>query len=294
MINWASSLARFLCYRREHLSGTQPIRSQLNVVGRAWDQKGAFLMHLDVLLDGFRFLTFSFFFATVFLLYGLPLHLIRELYLATSSFVQKIRDLIAYHRAVQLLDARFPSLSAEQIATLPETTCIVCREEMTSTAEAVKMLTCRHAFHSRCLRSWFERQQACPTCRAPFSLENRPRRRSNQGANPEDIIVDDPFEYPGNMQPSSSTAVAAAANSSETESLRASMRQLQTRIDELQEQLSMNSSAVISRAPSISPPDSTPPLSLDADDERDDGGGDPRAAIRRRYASQSSNSELFQ
>lgn len=44
-----------------------------------------------------------------------------------------------------------------------DATCIICREEMT----AAKKLACGHLFHIHCLRSWLERQQTCPTCRAP-------------------------------------------------------------------------------------------------------------------------------
>lgn len=36
------------------------------------------------------------------------------------------------------------------------------REEMVS---ASKKLPCNHIFHTACLRSWFQRQQTCPTCR---------------------------------------------------------------------------------------------------------------------------------
>ena len=34
---------------------------------------------------------------------------------------------------------------------------------------AAKKLPCGHFFHVHCLRSWLERQQTCPTCRAPVS-----------------------------------------------------------------------------------------------------------------------------
>ncbi len=40
--------------------------------------------------------------------------------------------------------------------------CIICREDMTT---ACKKLPCGHIFHTHCLRSWFQRQQTCPTCR---------------------------------------------------------------------------------------------------------------------------------
>ena len=40
--------------------------------------------------------------------------------------------------------------------------CIICREEMVTRC---KKLPCNHIFHMACLRSWFQRQQTCPTCR---------------------------------------------------------------------------------------------------------------------------------
>lgn len=36
---------------------------------------------------------------------------------------------------------------------------------MTGVAGGSKKLPCNHIFHSACLRSWFQRQQTCPTCR---------------------------------------------------------------------------------------------------------------------------------
>lgn len=30
---------------------------------------------------------------------------------------------------------------------------------------SIKKLPCDHIFHKSCLRSWFQRQQTCPTCR---------------------------------------------------------------------------------------------------------------------------------
>ena len=45
--------------------------------------------------------------------------------------------------------------------------CIVCREEMSLQDDVQKLvpkkLKCGHCFHFKCLRSWLERQQSCPT-----------------------------------------------------------------------------------------------------------------------------------
>lgn len=35
----------------------------------------------------------------------------------------------------------------------------------TKFVSASKKLPCNHIFHTSCLRSWFQRQQTCPTCR---------------------------------------------------------------------------------------------------------------------------------
>lgn len=41
-----------------------------------------------------------------------------------------------------------------------------------------KKLPCNHIFHTACLRSWFQRQQTCPTCRLDIL---RPAPTNNAG-----------------------------------------------------------------------------------------------------------------
>lgn len=137
------------------------------------EEKSQNLLYIDVILDFFRLITYSFFFAVVFSFYGLPLHLIRELYLTASSFTKRVSELIRYRRAVLQLDRTYPTLGQRDLESLSERTCIVCREEISVNAGAdntdkAKRLPCGHVFHFKCLRSWLERQQACPTCRRPL------------------------------------------------------------------------------------------------------------------------------
>lgn len=56
------------------------------------------------------------------------------------------------------------------------------REDMVNTS---KKLPCGHIFHTACLRSWFQRQQTCPTCRLNIlRTPNATDRHANQaGAN---------------------------------------------------------------------------------------------------------------
>jgi len=47
---------------------------------------------------------------------------------------------------------------------------------------ASKKLPCNHIFHTACLRSWFQRQQTCPTCRLNIlrpAPSNTPPRQHN-------------------------------------------------------------------------------------------------------------------
>ncbi len=43
-----------------------------------------------------------------------------------------------------------------------------------------KKLPCNHIFHTNCLRSWFQRQHTCPTCRLDVLLAHRTRQQQQQ------------------------------------------------------------------------------------------------------------------
>lgn len=65
---------------------------------------------------------------------------------------------------------RYPDATPEELGS-GDNVCIICREEMTS---GCKKLPCNHIFHTSCLRSWFQRQQSCPTCRLEVLRMPRP------------------------------------------------------------------------------------------------------------------------
>ena len=60
--------------------------------------------------------------------------------------------------------------------------CIICREEMQA-GNACKKLPCSHIFHKSCLRTWFQRQQTCPTCRTDI-LQRTAAPTAARGAAP--------------------------------------------------------------------------------------------------------------
>ena len=56
-----------------------------------------------------------------------------------------------------------------------------------------KKLPCNHIFHTSCLRSWFQRQQTCPTCRMDV-LRPQPPPQPHQPPPPQGPQA--PFGFP--------------------------------------------------------------------------------------------------
>jgi hypothetical protein len=131
-----------------------------------WEFRSVYVFYLDLVVDFLKLFCYLSLFAIILQLYGLPIHLIRDLYITLRSFMTKFRDLIQYRRATSNMDQRYPNATNEELEN-SDRTCIICREEMIAAEESTgpKKLQCGHIFHFRCLRSWLERQQSCPTCR---------------------------------------------------------------------------------------------------------------------------------
>ncbi|KAJ3114984.1 hypothetical protein HDU96_001384 [Phlyctochytrium bullatum] len=188
-----------------------------------WENKSMYIFYLELVvgdfwtktrindLDFFKLITYFLFFAIVVHFYGLPLHIIRDLYMTLRSFIQRVRDLIQYRRATVNMNERYPDATPEELAAT-DRVCIICREEMeirgapagqapadpqappanrlnqqffgnvprvgggaaVNDPEVPKKLLCGHIFHFRCLRSWLERQQSCPTCRRSVLADGPP------------------------------------------------------------------------------------------------------------------------
>lgn len=122
------------------------------------------------------------FFTVIITFYGLPLNIIRDVYITARSFVTRLRALHRYKTATKNMDQRYPNATEEEMMTMTDRTCIICREEMilnqvpaTQPADGPnttpKKLPCGHIFHFHCLRSWLERQQSCPTWYVPCLLK---------------------------------------------------------------------------------------------------------------------------
>mmetsp|Transcript_7400 Transcript_7400/g.9388 ORF Transcript_7400/g.9388 Transcript_7400/m.9388 type:complete len:591 (-) Transcript_7400:185-1957(-) len=131
-----------------------------------WPGKGGYVFAVDFFAEFARLLLYVAFFAIVFSRYGVPLHIIRELWL---SYVSLKRRLTAYRRYRALtthMDERFADATDQELDECGRV-CIICREHM----DSAKKLPCGHIFHLACLRLWFQQQQSCPTCRADVPTE---------------------------------------------------------------------------------------------------------------------------
>ncbi|GAY48845.1 hypothetical protein CUMW_114810 [Citrus unshiu] len=126
-----------------------------------WERKAVYTFYLELIRDLLHLSMYLCFFLVIFMNYGVPLHLIRELYETFRNFRIRVADYVRYRKITSNMNDRFPDASPEELDA-SDSTCIICREEMTT----AKKLICGHLFHVHCLRSWLERQHTCPTCRA--------------------------------------------------------------------------------------------------------------------------------
>ncbi|XP_016453676.2 ERAD-associated E3 ubiquitin-protein ligase HRD1B isoform X1 [Nicotiana tabacum] len=126
-----------------------------------WERKAVYTFYLELIRDLLHLTMYMCFFLMIFINYGVPLHLIRELYETFRNFKSRVADYIRYRKVTSNMNDLFPEATPEELNG-GDTICIICREEMTT----AKKLVCGHLFHVNCLRSWLERQHTCPTCRA--------------------------------------------------------------------------------------------------------------------------------
>ena len=132
-------------------------------------QRVSLTPRMTLTLDLFKLITYLAFFSIILTYYGLPLHIIRDVYMTLHSFGKKLVSFVRYRQATAHMNERYPDATAEELQATGDRTCIICREQMVHGGEPgrertrPKKLRCGHILHFHCLRSWLERQQNCPT-----------------------------------------------------------------------------------------------------------------------------------
>ncbi|WPG97333.1 Hypothetical protein R9X50_00010700 [Acrodontium crateriforme] len=176
-----------------------------------WEEKRRYLFAVEVLIDFLKLIIYIFFFAVSVTFNGLPMHIMRDVYMTFASFSKRVTDYVAYRKATSDMNTRYPDATTEEIR---EDSCIVCRETMVAWTQPeapapapgaegqppappvapvrrdeglrAKKLPCGHILHLRCLKAWLERQQVCPTCRRPVvaPVTETQGQHGAAGANP--------------------------------------------------------------------------------------------------------------
>lgn len=126
-----------------------------------WDNKAVFLLYTELIMGLIKVILYVAFVAIMVRIYTLPLFAFRPMYYTIRNFKKALNDVIMSRRAIHNMNTLYPDVTPEELQEA-DNVCIICREEMTT---ASKKLPCNHIFHTACLRSWFQRQQTCPTCR---------------------------------------------------------------------------------------------------------------------------------
>ncbi|KAF2349883.1 Zinc finger RING-type [Trinorchestia longiramus] len=128
-----------------------------------WENKAMYLLYTELFVGFIKVLLYMIFLVIMLRIHTFPLFIIRPMYLTMKAFKKALQDMLQSRRAIHNMNTLYPDATADELQQA-DNVCIICREEMVVNS-GVKKLPCNHLFHALCLRSWFQRQQTCPTCR---------------------------------------------------------------------------------------------------------------------------------
>ncbi|CAI5739488.1 unnamed protein product [Hyaloperonospora brassicae] len=129
----------------------------------SWTNKFTYLFYLELVSEVVKLVVYLIFFMLIFAYYGMPLHIVRDLWVSFKNLQRRIASYFRYRKITAHLNERFPNPTELELQET-DRTCIICREEMSP--DVCKKLPCSHIFHVNCLKMWVQRQQTCPTCRS--------------------------------------------------------------------------------------------------------------------------------
>jgi hypothetical protein len=132
----------------------------------------------EIISDLLQLCAYMSFFTYIHMVYALPLHIVRDMYITVRRLQKHYTEYLRYKQVIKTMNQRFPDATVEELDRM-DRTCIICREDM----RHAKKLSCGHVFHSKCLLSWLKRQLSCPTCRAPVDLSSDNPSGTSVGAN---------------------------------------------------------------------------------------------------------------
>ncbi|PBP18021.1 RING finger protein [Diplocarpon rosae] len=180
---------------------------EMDIEVPGWEAKGHWVLTLDLITDFVKLGIYISFFVILLMFYGLPIHIMRDLFMTARSFMKRLAAFVKYRQATRDMNSTYGDATAEDIQR--DDTCIICREEMrpwsvtnpeippaapgaapprpantVNERTRPKKLPCGHILHLGCLKSWLERQQVCPTCRRPVvDTQGQPHHGAANDAN---------------------------------------------------------------------------------------------------------------
>lgn len=177
----------------------------LQKVATVWrDQRITATFMVELMALAAKFLFHLILFVAVLNLYGLPINIIRDFYMAFMKLKQRLISFSSYRRLTSNMDSRFKSVISEEELESAGSTCIICREKMQvhGIHGDCKMLPiCNHVFHKHCLREWLVQQQSCPTCRGDIQAnEARAKAAIRAEKENEDALTEDHKLKPNALQ----------------------------------------------------------------------------------------------
>ncbi|TFY79693.1 hypothetical protein EWM64_g4318, partial [Hericium alpestre] len=95
-----------------------------------WENKSIWTFYVDLTTDFLKLITYLTFFTIIITFYGVPLNVVRDVYITARSFITRLRDLLRYRSATRNMDQRYPNATEEEMTAMSDRTCIICREEM--------------------------------------------------------------------------------------------------------------------------------------------------------------------
>jgi len=99
------------------------------------------------------------------------LYIFTRIVQSTKDFIENFSELNRFRKMTISLNYSMSSPSEEELASLSDHLCIICRDEITQ--ETSKKLSCGHIFHIACLQNWMIRQYSCPTCLTVISSKSK-------------------------------------------------------------------------------------------------------------------------
>jgi len=154
------------------------------------DHRATATFAIELMAVAATFLFSLILFVVVFTIYGLPINIVRDLYMAYSKLRSRLSAFASYRRLTSNMNTRFKSIATEEQLDQAGRTCIICRDLMDIhgvNGDCKILPICGHGFHKHCLREWLIQQQTCPTCRGDIQKnEDRARAEEKRQARQEE------------------------------------------------------------------------------------------------------------